>query len=186
MRTIRATRKRPMTAREFAKRYVDVPFCELERGEVIHLSAGGLAHSRCTGNAYFLLEQWSRQTGLGRAFTGETGLITEHDPDTVRGADVAYFSYQRLPTERRPPGFSTVPADLVVEVVGKGQGWDRLVEKAREYLRMGVDRVWILDPQRRTMHVVQGEAEPMPVQDEVRDEAILPGFRCHVAEFFRD
>lgn len=177
-----------LTAEEFERQYADVPFCELVRGEVIELTAGGLRHSRITGRAYFLLESWARALKLGRAYTGDTGLIVDRDPDTVRGADVAYFSFQRLPAEREPVGFSVIPAELVVEVVGKGQGWNEMVEKTGEYLRMGVDRVWLLDSESETLHIYGGNARPTELAGDadVRDEAILPGFTCRVSEFFRD
>ncbi len=177
-----------LTAAEFQERYVDVPFCELVRGEVIELTAGGFRHSRITVRAAYILESWARSTGRGRVLSGETGLITERNPDTVRGADVAYFSYQRLPADREPTGFSDVPAELVVEVVGKGQGWDAMVEKIGEYLAMGVDRAWVLDPDAQTLHIFGGDARPAERHGDetVSDEAILPGFSCRVSDFFQD
>ncbi len=73
-------------------------------------------------------------------------------------------------------------------MVGKGQGWDAMVEKTGEYLAMGVNRAWVLDPQAQTLHIFGGDARPMELsgQDEVRDEAILPGFACRVGDFFHD
>ena len=177
-----------LTAEQFAKRYVNVPFCELERGEVQRLSPGGLSHSRPSLNAAFLLESWARRTKRGRVFANEAGLITERDPDTVRGADGAYFSYDRLPKRRRPAGFSSIPPELVVEVVGKGQGWKKMVEKAGEYFAMGVDRVWILDPKARTLQVFEPEREPRTLRENqvIHDDVVLPGFSCKVAKFFED
>ncbi|HEY3246175.1 MAG TPA: Uma2 family endonuclease [Phycisphaerae bacterium] len=122
-----------LTAEQFAKQYMDVPLRELVRGEVIELMPGGYRPGRISGTAFFLLESWARQSGLGRAVTNETGLITERGPDTVRGADVAYFSFQRLPAGREPPGFSEVPPNLVVEVLGKGQGWNVMLDKVAEF-----------------------------------------------------
>lgn len=177
-----------LTAEEFEARYADGPPCELVRGEVVELTAGGLRHSRITGLAYYLIEAWARRTGSGRAYAGESGLIIERGPDTVRGADVAYFSFQRFPTGREPTGFSKIAPELVVEVVGKGQGWDTMVEKTAEYLAMGVSRVWVLDPKGQTLHIFGGDAAPVELQGNelVRDEAILPGFFCRAAQFFQD
>jgi Uma2 family endonuclease len=183
-----ATTVTHLTAEQFEERYADVPFCELVRGEVIELTAGDFRHSRITLRASFLLENWARKSGLGRVVTGDAGLVTERNPDTVRGADVAYFSYQRLPVNREPTGFSEVPAELLVEVVGKGQGWDAMVEKTGEYLAMGVDRAWVLDPEAQTLHVFGGNARPTELSGDelVRDDAILPGFSCRVSDFFHD
>ena len=38
------------------------------------------------------------------------------DPDTVRGADVAFYSYSRMPRGPLPPGYLPVPPELVFEV----------------------------------------------------------------------
>lgn len=177
-----------LTAEAFEARYADGPPCELVRGEVVELMAGGLQHSRITERACYLLGSWARQTGLGRVYTGEIGLVTERGPDTVRGADVAYFSFQRLPAGRDPTGFSRVAPDLVVEVVGKGQGWDAMVEKTAEYVAMGVARVWVLDPDAQTLHVFGGDAAPTEMEGDaiVTDQVNLPGFTCKVAQFFQD
>lgn len=177
-----------MTVDEFELACDRLGPCELVRGEVILLSPGGFPHSRIGIRVGFILEQWARQTRLGRAVSNEAGIVVETDPDTVRGADVAYFSYQRLPKGTEPTGFSTTPPELVVEVIGAGQGWRALLEKAGEYLRMGVDRVWIVDPKSRRVHVLRPDAEPAFVSDEqtLTDEIILPGFSCAVRDFFED
>jgi Uma2 family endonuclease len=177
-----------LTAEAFAERYGHVPNCELIRGEIVQMSPGAWGHSRVTGRAYSLVDRWATQTRLGRPLTNEYGLITRRNPDTVRGADVTYFSYARVPRGREPVGYSSVAPELVIVVLGKGQGWDDMVEKAGEYLQMGVDRVWILDPDHCTVHVFRSDAEPQRLceSDDLTDEAILPGFSCRVAEFFED
>lgn len=180
--------KSRMTAKEFETACADLGPCELVRGEVIPLSPGGYEHSHITVNIAGLLWQWARQSKLGRVLSGEPGLVVENDPDTVRGADVVYISYQRIPRGGAPDGFPTVAPELVVEVVGKGQGWGKMVEKAGEYLHMGVDRVWVVDPKSRRVHVFRAECEPfvVPEDETMSDEAILPGFSCPVREFFAD
>ena len=177
-----------LTVEEFFERYDGVPWCELIRGKFVQLSPASHEHNRAVSNVHLLLGAWARNQKTGRTFTGEPGLITERSPDTVRGADVVYFSYERMPLGKEPSGYYTVAPELVVEVTGKGRGWDAMVEKAGEYLQMGVDRVWIVDPRGRTVHLFGPDAAPRQLneQDEVRDEAILPGFSCHVADFFAD
>lgn len=173
---------------EFRTRYVDVPFCELERGEVIHLTTGGWKHSSICAQVAFLLKDWARRTSLGRVLTGEAGIVTSHDPDTVRGVDVAYFSFERVPRGKEPESFSEVAPTLVVEVVGKGQGWKKMTEKAAEYLRMGADRVWVIDPQRNSLHVFTSDAPPREygTSDTIENDPMLPGFTCRVAEIFAE
>src|SRR5688572_23638461 len=86
-----------LRAEEFARVSEVLGPCELVNGEIIPMSPGGLRHSEITGKAYFLLAEYNRMTRLGRVLTGEAGFIVRRGPDTVRGADVAFISYQRLP-----------------------------------------------------------------------------------------
>lgn len=173
---------------EFQTRYADVPFCELERGEVIQLTTGGWKHSSICSRVTRILGNWAEQTGLGRVLTGEAGIITSRNPDTVRGVDVAYFSFDRVPRGKEPEAFSEIAPTLAVEVVGKGQGWKKMTEKAAEYLRMGADRVWVIDPQRNTLHVFTSDAPPREfgVADTIENDPALPGFTCRVAEIFAE
>jgi Uma2 family endonuclease len=160
--------------------------CELERGEIIRLSPAGYLHNRAAMNIAFQLESWARRTRRGRVVANETGVVTEERPGTVRGADVVYISYRRLPRRSETEGFIRTPPELVVEVVGKRQGWKRVVQKAGEYFRMGVDRVWLVDPKARRLHVYRPDDEPQVLEanDLLSDNTLLPGFRCRVGRFF--
>ena len=175
-----------MTEEEFASASERLGPCELVRGEVLKLSPGGHEHSRITGTVSILLGTWAM--GRGRVLTGEAGIRVESDPPTIRGADVAYLSYQRLPKGQSLSGFTTVAPELVVEIVGKGQGWGAMVEKAGEYLRMGIDRVWVIDPATRRVHIFRPDSEPAALgeDEELRDDRVLPGFACTVARLFED
>jgi Uma2 family endonuclease len=176
-----------MTAGDFEQAAARLGPCELVRGGVVTLSPGGIRHSQTAMNVGLLLAKWNRQTGLGRVLSGGVGLITKRDPDTVRGADVAYYSYQRLPKEIQCDSFCAVPPELVVEIVGKGQGWGEMVTKAAEYLHMGADRVWIIDPRSQQVHIYRSDCEPVILnRDDTLTDPLLPGFSCQVDEFFAD
>ncbi|MEE9295102.1 MAG: Uma2 family endonuclease [Phycisphaerae bacterium] len=177
-----------ITSQEFETICNQLGPCELVRGEVVALSPGGFKHGRITVQVTMVIGRWAQQTRLGRVIAGDASVIVESDPDTVRGADVAYISYQRLPREAEPSGFCATPPELVVEVMGKGQGWREIVQKAGEYLRMGVDRVWVIDPQSQSIHILRPDAGPTALSkgQTLTDESILPGFSCLIDEFFAD
>lgn len=183
----RTAAKSRLTAKAFAKLAPDLGPSELERGEVITLSPGGMFHSSVSFRIAQLLGNWADDSNSGRVFVNELGIITERDPDTVRGIDVAYYARTRLGTEEIPESFTDVPPTLAVEVLGRNQSWSKLLRKAAEYLGMGVDRVWIVDGKRRRMAVIRADDEPtmLAERDAVKDAELLPGFRCRVADFFR-
>jgi Uma2 family endonuclease len=177
-----------MTATEFEAVAERLGPCELVRGEVVRLSPATLAQGLVTTNVAGLLWEWARRTRLGRVYAGETGLVVEIDPDTVRGADVVYYSYARLPKGEQPRGFGRTPPNLIVEVVGIGHGWRETLEKVGEYLGMGVDRVWVVDSGAQSVHIFRPDAEPMVLgtSDVLADDAVLPGFSCRVNDVFAD
>ena len=84
---------------------------------------------------------------------GYRGLQTEHDPDTVRGPDVAFWSAERLPLDQTPEAYPDVAADLCVEVMSPTDTRRAMNEKVREYLVRGVLLVWVVDPEDHTITI---------------------------------
>ncbi len=181
--TIAAAPRLP--AEQFVIEYADADFCELESGVVVRREAGNWCSSLVCTRTAWLLGNWANQTSSGRVLIN-LGIITARDPDTVRGLDAAFFSFERVPRGREPSSFVEVAPNLAVEVLGKGPGWKRMTEKVAEYLRIGADRAWVIDPQRHTLHVFSPDQTPRayPAEETVEDEVVLPEFSGLVADFF--
>lgn len=177
-----------LTAEDFARVAPVLGPCELVKGEIIAMSPGGIRHSRVTVNACALLDAYCRPRGIGRVLSGEAGLIVARHPDTVRGADVAFISYDRLPKGPAGEGFLTQPPELVIEVLAKDTSWEKMEEKVAEYHRFGVDLVWVLDPQTLTLRVYRRGASPELFRDTdtVTADPYVPGFTVRVSAFFED
>lgn len=177
-----------LSAEDFARVAEMLGPCELVKGEIVAMSPGGARHSRVTGNAFRLVDAHCRAKGFGRALTGEAGVIVARRPDTVRGADVAVISYERLPKDSLADGFLTAPPELVVEVLSRDTSWEKMEEKVAEYQAFGVDLVWVLDPQTASLRVYPrgGASSVLHGADEASAEPIVPGLRVPVAQFFED
>jgi Uma2 family endonuclease len=162
--------------------------CELVDGEVIPLVPAGPDHSFSCNNFGLIIGSFVRAHKLGRVFSGEAGIHTRLDPPTTRGMDVAYFSYQRLQRGKLPKGFFRIPPELVVEVFGEDSTWEELERKVREYHELGVDMVWLADPDKRTVKQFPRGGNPtvIPPEGGLTGGDILPGFAVRVAEFFED
>lgn len=160
--------------------------CELVAGEVRQMAPGGLDHSGVTANLVILLGIWNRSARRGRVYTNEAGIVVSHDPDTVRGADALFISYERLPASSPSRGFLTVPPELVVEVLGHDESWSRIERKVAEYHALGVDLIWVADPQTQTVRVYPRGENPrlLHTHDQLDGGTLLPGFRCGVADLF--
>jgi Uma2 family endonuclease len=145
----------------------------------------GFLHGVVQLNIATLLKAFAGQRKLGRV-TVESGLITESGPNTVRGPDVAYWSYERLPAVEIPALYADVPADLCVEVRSPSNTDENMTRKAREYFATGVKMVWVVDPEERTVTVYRqsGNGRVLWEDATITGEDVLPGFSCAVADFF--
>ncbi len=63
----------------------------------------------------------SKNTISDTSIGNDAGVITERDPDTVRGADVAFYSYRRVPKDAEPEGYPDAIPEFVFEVLVAGQ-----------------------------------------------------------------
>jgi Uma2 family endonuclease len=188
MSTDIATKK--MTAEEFAD-WVQLPenadkWFELVRGEVIELPPPYRPHGVVANNIGRILGNYTFQIDKGYVASNDSGVILERDPDTVRGPDIAVFEDAASFAEVHPK-YGEVPPRLAVEVLSPNDRADRVIRKINDYLRNGVEIVWLVDPETRSVTIYQSNSGPREIggTDEITAEEVLPGFRCSVAEFFR-
>ena len=81
------TQTKLMTAEEFMAADLGEGRYELVRGEVIEVPPPMPEHGRVCMNISFILESYGRRTVIGYALSNVAGVLTERDPDTVRGPD---------------------------------------------------------------------------------------------------
>lgn len=177
--------KRP-TAEQFASRPDPGHPEELVRGRIVPASPPKPRHGQICGNAYFLLRSHAAANDLGTVLCNDSAIVTERDPDSVRGADVAFYSFERVGRGPLPPGYLAVRPELVVEVLSPDDRWPSMLRKVGEYLDAGVLTVVVLDDRRRSAHVytADGEDQVLGPDDALTLAAILPGFAAPVRQFF--
>ncbi len=181
-----ATQAKLLTAKEFMEAELGEGTFELVRGEVIELPPAMPEHGRVCGNTFFALETYGRQSGRGYALSNDSGVQTERDPDTVRGAAVCFYSHARWPLSKLGSELIPVPPDLAAEVASPSDRPGAILEKVSEYLQAGVLMVWVIYPKRRYVAVYRGADEPLFFRegDILEGFPELPGFRCPVADLF--
>jgi len=174
-----------LTAEEFMAADLGDGCFELVRGEVVEVPPGMPDHGRVCGKAFFVLETYGRETGLGYTLSNDSAVVTERGPDTVRGPDVCFYSHTRWPESRLGEGLPPVPPDVAVEVVSPGNRPGEMLKKISEYLAVGVSLVWVIDPPRRRIALYRpGDSFPVFFNEGEILENLpeLPGFRCPVAD----
>jgi Uma2 family endonuclease len=182
-----ATAAKLLTAEEFFRRPdpLDGSREELVRGEVIAMPAPGFRHGKVAQLIGFRLMRFLEENRIGTV-TAETGVQTEENPDTVRGPDVSFWSFEKVPESAEPEVYADVPADLCVEVRSPSNTAKNLREKADEYLRAGVRMVWVVDPEDRSVTVFRKPGRGTTLWDDevLEGEDVLPGFACPVSQLF--
>lgn len=165
----------------------DIGPCELVEGRIVHMSPTGMPHGVYEGNLYFALRQFVEEHDLGVVGTGEVGIYTKREPDTVRGADVVFISHERN-EQRSPSGYIDVAPDLVVEIMSPNDRWTDIVEKLREYFAIGVKLVWVANPESRSIFAYRSltDVHEFAAEDELAGDDVLPEFKVQVAELFRE
>ena len=158
---------------------------ELVRGEIVKVCRPGFQHGRRQVRISRLLDEYGESHRHGRAVV-ETGFVTEREPDTVRGPDVSYWSFERLPEDQEPEGYPELAPDLAIEVLSRNNRTPKIREKMDEYFRRGVKMVWIVDPEDRTVTVYRSldEGKLLHEKASLSGEDVLPGFTLSLKKLF--
>ena len=164
---------RLLTAEEFAAMPELGPHTELVKGVVIDVSSPGFRHGEICVNISFLLGQHVRPRHLGRLVSNDSGVVTRRSPDSVRGADVAYFSYERLPKHIVPAVYPDVSPEVVFEVMSPDDTWKEAAAKADEYVAAGVDLVYVVEAARE--QAVLFRKGELGTVFSLNDELVFPG-----------
>ncbi|WP_165248490.1 Uma2 family endonuclease [Paludisphaera soli] len=175
-----------MTAEEFARRPDSGAVEELVRGRIVMSPMPGARHGKVCNTFGRLLGNFVADQDVGHVLNNDSGVITRRGPDTVRGADVSYYSYSRMPQGEPPAGYCPSPPELTCEVLSPSDRWNDVLVKVGEYLAVGVVVVLILDPQARTATVFEDGKPPVTLRgdDVLRFDEILPEFEVAVGRLF--
>ena len=151
------------------------------------MSPTGAEHGWIEGEIAGRLRDFVKQKRLGWVLTGEVGIYTRRNPDRVRGADVLFLSRGRSP-ERPSRRFLETAPELIVEVVSPDDRWPELRQKIEEYFAIGVERVWIVEPQERAVSVFRSTTESLRLMgaDTLEGEGALAGFHVAIRELFAE
>ena len=175
-----------LTAEEFLHLDDGGASTELVRGRIVELKLPYTAHGYYCCRIATTLGAFVEQYQLGRIGGGGAGVVTECDPDTVRGPDITFYSYERIPRGPLPEGYWTAAPELVVEIRSPDDRWKDILLKVSEYLSAGVLTVAVADPQTQRVHLFSADRETsvLNVDDQLTFPDILPGFAVPVKKLF--
>ena len=121
---------------------------------------------------------------LGTVYGADTTFKVEGQD---RLPDVSFISVDRLPAEGEPLTAWSIVPDLAVEIVSPNDIYQKLMNKVFDYLDAGVQEVWLVAPESKTVTIYYSftEVKILTENDVLTCEKLLPGFRCAVGDLFK-
>ena len=177
-----------LTADEFLRHPAAEGASELVNGEIVYTSPAGAVHHLIGGALFARLWAHVEAHGLGDAFMDNVGYylpIPGRTRDTVRAPDVSFVAAGRLTSI--PRGFLRLAPDLAVEVLSPENTAADMDARMADYFAAGTRRLWVIDPDRRTVavHAPDAPARWLGADDTLDAGDVVPGFAVAVAALFR-
>ncbi|TWU06614.1 hypothetical protein CA54_50110 [Symmachiella macrocystis] len=156
---------------------------ELVEGVMYTMNPPGFRHGQICNTIGRLLGNFVDEQQTGTVVCNDSGVITQRNPDTVRGADVAYYSYQTVPRGQAPEGYPPGPPDIVFEVLSPNDQVANIKQKTSEYLRVGVAVVCVVDDRQRSIATYRAgdQTDVFDETDELTFPNELPDFAVPVS-----
>jgi Uma2 family endonuclease len=101
--------------------------------------------------------------------------------------DVSFVAAERIPLEGEPEGIWPIAPDLAVEIISPNDLYEKVNSKVLEYLAAGVQQVWLVSPEHKTVTIFRSPTEVTVFSEdsELASEDLLPGFRCRLSDLFK-
>ena len=130
-----------MSVDEYLRTSFDGADCEYVDGEVVERNMGEYGHGRLQFHLGRLLGQFEARTGIRVALEVRIRI----NPQRYRIPDISVWRDGNV-----GGSVPTVPPFLAVEILSPDDRMTRMVPKIQEYLAIGIEHVWVIDPEEKT------------------------------------
>ncbi len=186
----------PLTGQRHQFRIEDLPYFpndlpsgpidyELDHGRLVYMAPPGGTHGNTQGRVFARLFMQSELIGHGKAFT-EVSVVVSRNPDTVLVPDVAFIAAKSLPERKTKEDYLLTIPELAVEVRSKNNSRREIQEKVTQYLAIGVEVVWVVDPKAKTVTIHTPGAQPVQMgsNDTLTLPSLIPNLSISIADLF--
>lgn len=160
--------------------------CELVDGVLLE-KVMGFIQSALAGFLIEVLRAFIVPRNFG-VVTGPDGTV-ELMSGLVRIPDVAFTQWDRLPGRRYPVApIPQLAPNLAIEVLSQSNTPGEMSVKRQDYFTAGVELVWEIDPNARTVAVYTSIADvtTLTAADTLDGGSVLPGFTMPLQDLFAE
>lgn len=171
---------RPLTDEDVLAISAAYPYLRIERtakGVLLIMAPAGNESSSRNFEVGLCVITWAKQNGTGVAYESSAGFRLPNG--ALRSPDVSWVHRERiraLAPEQRTPFYQLCP-DFVVEIRSPSDGLAMLKRKMEEYIANGTALGWLIDPDKRRVHVYRPDHKTVVLDraTELRGDPELPG-----------
>ncbi len=124
---------------------------EIIDGERRDMTPTGFEHGRLESRLSETLSRHLKDKGY--IAVGEVGILISKQPLRIRAADVVYLSKEKCPEP--PKGILEIAPELVIELISESNASWEMNDKVKDYLSIGVEKIFLVDPQTMTASLYQ-------------------------------
>ena len=166
---------------------------ELIKGEIVPTDFLGTFDGHLLAKLNLVISDFVRQNKLGITIAN-VGFILARNPDTVRGANLAFISKSRLAYTGITEKFYPYAPNFIAEVTSENRPFEKVKERADEFLQSGTEMVWIINHQRiehrsnLTVNILRSDGTTFTVEndDEVSGENVIEGFKLFASKLLEN
>jgi Uma2 family endonuclease len=137
-------------------------------------------HVRSARRILNILEEWAKDRGRA-----EIEWAFDLSDNYTPVPDLIYVSFDRLAESWNENAACPVPPELAIEIISPGQTFGQMTQKAGYYLTGNVLRVWIVDPEAKSVTVFYPDRAPATYMDEgIITDDIFPGLSVAIDRLF--
>ncbi|HMY75716.1 MAG TPA: Uma2 family endonuclease, partial [Blastocatellia bacterium] len=156
---------------------------ELVDGQLEAKEMAGMKHGGTIIRLAVRLGMHVEANDLGGVYSPDTTFMVGQNQ---RLPDLAFVSNERMPEGGETEGIAPMAPDLAIEVISPNDIWEKVTAKIEDYFAAGVRQVWLVSLRQRNVNVYDSPTKVtiLTENEDLTSEAILPGFRCRIAEIF--
>ena len=181
-----ASETKLMTAEELLNMPKDGYRYELVRGVLRKMAPVGHTGGFYELNISSELRVFVKASGIGRAYSSNTGFLLERNPDYVLAPDASFVCQERVEAVTEERGYFPGAPDFAAEVISPSDRYSDVAKKVQEWLNAGTRMVVVVNPRDRTVRVHTSDSVVTLSEADTLDGGdVVPGWRLPIADIFK-